>query len=56
MAFTIRVTMPISCCLTTELSGQARRPFRAAEHTIHCEDGAATIATGPLERVVSHHP
>jgi hypothetical protein len=35
------------------LSGLARRPFRAAEHAIHCEDGAATMTAGPLQRVVS---
>jgi hypothetical protein len=35
------------------LSGLARRPFRAAENAIHCEDGAATMTTSSLERVVS---
>lgn len=42
--------------LTTELSGRAQRPLRAAEHPIHCEDGAAVLATGPLQRVVRWQP
>jgi hypothetical protein len=37
-----------SCDLTTELSGQARRQFRAGEHAIYCEHGAATMTVGPL--------
>jgi hypothetical protein len=41
--------------LTTELSGQARRPFRAGEHAVHGEHGAATVTAGPLQRVVSQH-
>jgi len=41
--------------LTISLSGQAQRPFRAAEHAIHCEDGAASLTAGPLQRVVRQH-
>jgi len=51
--------MPVrSACerrLTITLSGLARRVFRAAEHAIHCEDGAATMTAGPLERIVRLH-
>jgi hypothetical protein len=38
--------------LTIQLSGLARRRFRAAERAIYCEDGAATMTAGPLERIV----
>src|SRR5438270_321119 len=41
-----------SCPLTTQLSGRPRPPLRAAEHAIHCEDGAPTLNHGPLQRVV----
>ena len=33
----------------------APHPFRAAEHAIHCEDGAATVPARPLERIVRPH-
>jgi hypothetical protein len=39
----------------TELSGQARRPFRAGENAIYCERGAATMTAGPLQCVVRRH-
>ena len=42
-------------CLTTLLSGRTRRPFRAAERAIHCDDGAATMIAGPLQHVVRCH-
>ena len=42
-----------NCKLTYLLSGQARCRFRAAEHAIHCEDGAATMPIRPLQLVVS---
>ena len=45
----------VICCLTTELSGLAWHPFRAGEHAIHCEHGAATLFTGPLQRVFRQH-
>jgi len=45
----------VECNLTTQLSGRPRPPLRAAEHAIHCEDGAATMNHGPLKRVVSSH-
>jgi hypothetical protein len=45
----------ISSCLTIELSGRARRPFRAGERAIHCEHGAARLTAGPLQRVVRLH-
>ena len=30
-------------------------PFRAAEHAIHGEDGAAPVPNGPLQWFVSRH-
>src|SRR6478672_583761 len=41
--------------LTIQLSGPARRTFRAAEPAIYCEDGAGTLVIRPLQRVVRQH-
>src|SRR5439155_22099260 len=45
----------IGIALTTQLSGRPQPPFHAAEHSIHCEDGAPTMNYGPLQRVVRLH-
>ena len=56
IVYTPRLCVKLSAfALTTQLSGRPPPPLRAAEHAIHCEDGAPTMNHGPLKRVVSHH-
>lgn len=45
-------TVVLSCHLTIELSGQARRHFRTGPRTHTCAHGAATMLAGPLQRIV----
>ena len=44
-----------ACNLTTELSGHAPAAFRTGPRTHTCAHGAATMITGPLQRVVRCH-
>jgi hypothetical protein len=40
------------CPATGQTLSLVQHVFRAAEHAIHCEDGAATMIARPLERIV----
>ena len=51
-----RLVRLLTSPLTTELSGQARMPFRLAERGIHCEDRAATVFAGPLHVLLGLMP